>query len=78
MQGSVTDALVPLATDKIRSLQVAALNRQIKGMTSASSSFQWIEENMVKGREVEQETWYNIVSGGRRLSWLKHPAVSSF
>lgn len=56
MQGSVTDALVPLATDKIHSLQVAALNRQIKGMTSASSSFQWIEENMVKGREVEQET----------------------
>lgn len=56
MQGSVTNALVPLATNKICSPQVAALHRQIKAMTSASSSFHWIEENMVKGREVEQET----------------------
>lgn len=56
MQGFVANALVPLVTNRIGSSQAAAPYSQIKGMTSASSTFQWIEENMVKGREVEQET----------------------
>lgn len=35
-------------------------------------------ENMVKGRAVEQQNWYSIMSGGCLLSWAKHPAISSF